>query len=349
MLQTSLPAAPSGFRIELENLLEDFLADRSRELAAAAPEIEPAVSELRALTLAGGKRIRPWFVEWGHRAAGGSPDRRLVHAAAAVELVHTFALVQDDIIDRSALRRGRAAVHVALARRTGAHHGQAAALLASDLALVWADMLLLESGHGGGALEEAFSVFNTLREEVTVGQFQDLAMTTFGVVGEAEALAVMRRKTAGYTIRRPLELGIALAGGRTSLALAAAAYAEPAGTAFQLRDDLLGAFGDRQATGKPDGDDLAHVKPTWLLARGLSGQSAAAAELRRLVELPERGPGEVARMRDALVAAGAVTEAESLIAQLRRQALVAIGAFDVDPGLRNELALMTERLVDRDR
>jgi geranylgeranyl diphosphate synthase type I len=349
MLQTRLQAPPQTFRVELENLLEGFLAERARQLLGDAPELEPALSELAGLTRAGGKRIRPWFVEWGHRAAGGDPDQRLAHAAAAVEMVHTFALVQDDIIDRSGLRRGRAAVHVALARGASHHHGLSAAILISDLALVWADMLLLESGYAGTTLERAFGVFNTLREEVTVGQFQDLAMTTFGVIDLGAALAVMRRKTGGYTIRRPLELGMTLAGGSRSLLAAAAAYAEPAGMAFQLRDDLLGAFGDCETTGKPAGDDLAQAKPTWLLARGLTGQGPAAVQLRRLIGKPERGPQDVALMRDALLTTGAVADAEAMIDQLRARALTVVDRFDVGYGLRAELVGMTERLVDRDR
>lgn len=349
MLQTRLLAPPPSFRDELENVLAEFLDGRLRNLAQGKPELGRALSELRSLTFAGGKRIRPWFVEWGHRAAGGEPDRRLAHAAAAVEMVHTFALVQDDIIDRSGLRRGREAVHRALARGAGEHHGLSAALLAADFALVWADMLLLESGYWGERLEAGFSVFNTLREEVTAGQFQDLAMATSRRFEEAEALAVMRLKTAGYTVLRPLELGIRLVAGDAALLDAAARYALPAGTAFQLRDDLLGAYGDPAATGKPDGDDLAQARPTWLLARGLAGGGAAARELRRLVALPERGPEEVALMREALLAGNAVADAEKLIDRMRSVALAAIARFRVSPGLRDELAVMTDRLVVRAR
>ena len=347
LLSPSLAPSRFQFRAELEKLLETFLEERAREHSEIDPRLALATGELAALVLGGGKRLRPWFVEWGHRAAGGEPDLRLAHAAAAVEMVHTFALVQDDIIDRSGLRRGRAAVHLALAANAGDHYGLSAALLVSDLAFIWADVLLLESGYAGADLEAAFRVFNTLRVEVTIGQFQDLALGAFGSFDADLALEVNQRKTAGYTVLRPLELGMALAGAEEQLLDDAAAYAQPAGVAFQIRDDLLGAFGDSRVTGKPDGDDLASAKPTWLLANGIANDGPAGRELRRLVELPSRGEAEVGKMRDALVAGGAVAEAERLIERLRGRALRAVRRMAVPSSHRSELETMTARLVDR--
>ena len=347
MLSPSLAASTFAFRDELENVLETFLAERLRTYSGIDARLRSATAELAALTLGGGKRVRPWFVEWGNRAAGGEPDRRLARVAAAVEMVHTFALVQDDIVDRSGIRRGRTAVHLALAAEGGDHYGLSAALLVSDLAFIWADVLLLDAGYRGSELEAAFRVFNILREEVTIGQFQDLAVSSFGIFDTDLALQVNERKTAGYTVRRPLELGMTLAGAPERLLEEAAAYAQPAGIAFQIRDDLLGAFGDSSVTGKPDGDDLVTAKPTWLLACGLAGESAAAGELRRLVDLPCRSDLEVALMREALVAGGTVAAAEDLIERLRGRALAAARRMGVPEACRSELQAMTARLVDR--
>lgn len=347
MLSPSLAPSTFSFRDELESVLDTFFAERLRTYSNIDAQLATATAELAALTLGGGKRVRPWFVEWGNRAAGGEPDGRLARAAAAVEMVHTFALIQDDIVDRSGIRRGRTAVHLALAAEGGDHYGLSAALLVSDLAFIWADVLLLDAGYRGSQLEAAFRVFNTLREEVTIGQFQDLAVSSFGVFNTELALQVNERKTAGYTVRRPLELGMTLAGAPDRLLAEAAAYAQPAGIAFQIRDDLLGAFGDSSETGKPDGDDLVTAKPTWLLARGLAGDSAASRELRRLVDLPSRGLNEVALMREALLVGGAVAAAEDLVDGLRRKALVAARGMSVPEACRSELQAMTARLVDR--
>ena len=346
-MRLSLATSPLAFRDELESILGSFLEERRRELAPIDAGLSDALGELSALAGAGGKRIRPWFVEWGHRAAGGDPDHRLAHAAAAVEMLHTFALIQDDIIDRSELRRGRPAVHIALGGSHGRHHGSSAALLLSDLAFVWSDLLLCRAGYAGRPLTRAREVFNVLREEVIVGQFQDLSLTSAQRFDMGAALEVNLRKTAGYTVLRPIELGMALADAPAALVAGAGSYARPVGQAFQLRDDLLGAFGDSRVTGKPDGDDLAAAKSTWLLARGLAHQGRAGAELQRLVGLPARGHAEVELMREALVAAGAVSDAERLIERLRARALRCADRLPISESCRAELDEVTARLVDR--
>jgi len=343
----SVARTETHFAAELESVLTAFLDDRVRMLELVGPELGDGAARLRQLATEGGKRIRPWFVEWGHLAAGGSPDGRLARAAAAIELVHAFALVQDDVIDRSRLRRGRPALHVALADAGGEHHGNSAALLLSDLAFIWADVLVCESGYEGILLNRALGVFNHLREEVTIGQFQDLVATSFSRYDESSALAVNLRKTAGYTVLRPIHLGMVLAGATESLLEGVDGYAEPAGTAFQLRDDMLGAFGDPVITGKPGGDDLKTAKPTWLLARGLTGGGAAGRRLRRLVAQSRRSEADVEAMREDLVESGAVAAAEDLILRLRRAAEAAAGNLPVPDSCRHSLLEMTSRLVDR--
>ena len=251
-------------------VLRRFLAERREELLGIHPALPPLVDELAGAVEAGGRRIRPWFLDWGYRAAGCDSDESIAWAGAALELLHTFALVQDDIIDASPVRRGRPASHVRLASlRPGPpseRFGQTAALLMSDLALVWSDRLLFESGFEGRPLAEGLRVLTQMRTEMTAGEYLDVLAAQGGSILEHEILDIYRLKTAAYTVERPIQLGMALAGGPADLLAAVPPYARPAGVAFQLRDDLLGAFGDPKVTGKPR-DDLAIGKPTWLLNR----------------------------------------------------------------------------------
>jgi geranylgeranyl diphosphate synthase, type I len=310
-------------------VLRDFLAARRAEIGAIDPSLPALADELALVIGSGGKRVRPWLACWGYRAAGLALDDRMVTAASSLELVHTFALLQDDMMDASSTRRGRPTTHVTM--------GSDAALLISDLALVWADQLLCEAGFPAELLARAFTVLNALRSEVTLGQYLDLT----GTPDEERALEVNRLKTAGYTVVRPIQLGMTLGGAGTALIEGVPAYGEPAGVAFQLRDDVLGAFGDEARTGKPSGDDLRHRKATWLWSRAV-----------RLGGEPPRGGAaaqgeQVRQLRAWMRESGALAETEALIERLQGQALASLERLPVGDALRGELAQMTEELVSR--
>jgi geranylgeranyl diphosphate synthase type I len=302
-------------------VLGEFLANRRAEVATIDTALPPLVDELQAVIGSGGKRIRPWLACWGYRAAGRDVDGSMLAAAASLELVHTFALLQDDIMDGSATRRGRPATHVAM--------GPAAAILISDLALVWADQLLNDADLPAGRMVEGMRVFNALRSEVTLGQYLDIASPP----DEEHALKVNLYKTASYTVLRPIQLGMVLGGAHRALVDAVPAYAEPAGIAFQLRDDVLGAFGDSAVTGKPAGDDLQGRKATWLWARAL--------------RLGGEPPAGLEAMRDWVRRSGALSDAEALITRLEREAREALRRMPVKPALREELEQMTDAFVNR--
>ena len=209
--------APTQAEVSLRvaALLERFLARRRSEMAAVDPVLTPMVEELEAVVGSGGKRVRPWVVVWGHLAAGGAFEDPIATAAAAVELVHTFALLQDDFMDASATRRGRIATHAAM--------GASAAILISDLALVWPTSCSASSWLPPDALLAGMRLFNSLRSDVTLGQYLDVT----AVADEDRALRVNRLKTASYTVLRPIQMGMVLAGAPESLLAAVPAYAEP--------------------------------------------------------------------------------------------------------------------------
>lgn len=342
-------AALEAVRVPTDALLAAFLHERCAALSALDERLEPVADALSRLVLAGGKRLRPAFVWWGHRAAGGDGDA-ILGVGAAVELLHTFALVHDDVMDRSATRRGLPAVHRALA---GAHRdagldgdadwfGTGGAILAGDLAFVWADELLDGCGLPSVALDRVRPVFTELRTEVTCGQYLDLWLAGApdgpgSAVLEADALKVALLKSARYTVTRPLEMGAAAADGSPELRATLRRFGDAAGVAFQLRDDILGLYGDPAATGKGALDDLREGKRTMLMVVALERADAAGrATLRGLLGRGDLEEADAARAREIVTACGALAEVERLLAERREAAARALD--QIEGPARNALA-----------
>ena len=335
---------------ELDRLREAVTAalsrflDRQREtLAAMDPSLVPVVDEVRALA-EGGKRLRPAFAYWGWRGArsGGErpaqDDAAVLRAVAALEFVHASALVHDDVMDGAQTRRGRPATHVGFASRhtdeslAGDRElfGTGAAILVGDLALVWSDELLRRSGISPAALSRARAVWDTMRTEVTAGQYLDLLRAAGGLPGPDGALTVARYKSAGYTVQRPLQLGAAIAGAGDAVVDAYTAIGLPLGEAFQLRDDVLGVFGDPAVTGKSADDDLREGKQTLLIA--LAEQEADDAGRRLLTDVlgdPSAGPEEFDALRHLLERTGARARVEERIAERTALARAAIASAPI--------------------
>lgn len=315
--------------------------------AALAPPLEA----LRSIVLGGGKRLRPSLCYWAFAGAGGDPDARaIVDAGAALELLHTAACVHDDVIDQSDRRHGTDTLHVQFARRHQAEtwrgradqFGAGVAILLGDFALVCADRLL------NGAPEDASAVFDELRLEVNVGQYLDLLGAAQGVSdpeAAARARQICRYKTAKYTVERPLHLGAALAGPGCLSGVAAplTAFGLPLGEAFQLRDDLLGVFGDPAVTGKPVGDDLREGKPTLLAA--LAHAEATGAGARLLADrfgAADLTEAEVMELRLVIEQSGARRQVETAIAELVTDAMRALDRLALRPWPADAVAALRD-------
>jgi len=329
------------------------LLDRELERwAAVDPDLAEPVCALRDLVLAGGKRLRPAFCHWAYVGAGGGPDdQAVIDAGAALELLHTFALVHDDIMDGSATRRGTDTIHVQFEaghaldgwRGEARRFGEGVAILVGDLAFVYADHLL------AGAPPAAHDVFTELRIEVNVGQYLDLLGTARGRVNEGTARRISRFKSGKYTVERPLHLGAALAGRLDDLAGPLSAYGLPLGEAFQLRDDLLGVFGDDVATGKPVGEDLREGKPTLLYAMAAARASAADAAVLTRYGSPDLDEDGVVALQDVLLATGAVEAVEDAIDRLVAEAVEALDATVLAGAARDALVELAYYVAGRDR
>jgi len=310
--------------------------------AALDEDLRAPMAEISRLVLSGGKRLRPAFCHWGYVAAGGDPtDPIVADAGAAFELMHAFALFHDDVMDDAASRRGEPTTHVVFAEQHRSNgwvgesrrFGEGVAILIGDLAFVYADRLL------AAANATAWEIWNELRIELNIGQVLDILGSVRGVRDVAQAERICRYKSGKYTIERPLHLGAALASPDRFAELAAplSSYGLPLGDAFQMRDDVMGAFGDTAATGKPVGGDLREGKPTPLLARAIDAATPTQRAVLAQVGRPELTDDQVADIQQAIVDTGALADLEHTIASRTAEAIGAIDRADIDAVARREL------------
>jgi len=357
MTQTSrresmFPAALVPFAERVEQRIDALLAAELERWRAVDPALAAPIESLRAFVGAGGKRLRPAFCHCAYVGAGGDDGAdAVIDAAAAVELVHTFALVHDDVMDGSETRRGDDAVHRDFADRHAAgawrgeprRFGEGMAILIGDFAVVYADVLMRDAPAGARA------VFDELRIELCVGQSLDLLGTATASTDAAFAHRIATFKSGKYTVERPLHLGAALAGRLDEFAAPLSAIGLPLGRAFQLRDDILGAFGDVGATGKPVGDDLREGKPTPLVAAAHARASGADLAVLGRLGAADLGPDDVRAIQDVFVRVGAVEEIEAEIERLVGEARAAIAAAPVTAPARARLDDLATYVAWRDR
>jgi len=339
----------NGVRRRVLDQVGDFVASRCvPQLERTGIEIAPAVL---GQFLGGGKCLRSTFMYLGWLCGTNSDpaaDTAALRASAGLEMLHAFALLQDDVMDDSALRRGRPAAHVQFGRwhrnygLSGSQDrfGAALAVLLSDLCLVWAEQMMRESGLAGDALDRAWPRYDAMRIELAVGQIADIANDA-GVLPTLEAvLEVARRKSGNYTVRRPLEIGAAMAG-RDDLTDVLGAYGNAVGEAFQMRDDILGVFGSPSVTGKPAGGDLAERKATSVVvAAQRMGDDAVRRQFTALTSAEQLDEADITHWRNLIVATGAPAWIEELIAERVRTAIELLDDNRIDDWAQSALADM---------
>ncbi|WP_253182126.1 polyprenyl synthetase family protein [Cellulosimicrobium cellulans] len=355
-----------GVRAGVDDALRVACATMADELTATHPDGAPLARATEEL-LAGGKRLRAAFCYWSWRAHGGDPEdpRRdvVLRAGAALELFQAAALFHDDVMDASDTRRGRPTAHRAFAalHRTAGwsgdadRYGENAAILLGDLALIASHRELGDAlaGVPADVAARARGVFGRMQTEVTVGQYLDVhaQVLPWGedlAADEARSRAVVRSKSARYSVEHPIALGAALAGADDAAVAATATFGLPVGEAFQLRDDVLGVFGDARVTGKPAGDDLREGKRTVLVVRALGAASPTERDLLRSrlgdADLDE---ATVERLREVLVRTGALASVETLIDELTSRAFDALGSAQLaEPGA-TMLGMLARAAVER--
>ena len=353
----SSPLDAHDLRSRVQAVVDAEIRTQSAVLAEIGDDLTPLVSAVAAL-LRGGKRLRAAFLYWGYRAGGGPDGEAVVRAATAMELFQAAALLHDDVMDDSDTRRGLPAAHRRLATEHTEHgwtgdgdrFGVAGAILAGDLCLTWTDELFATSGLPTAELERARPVFDRMRTQLMGGQFLDVlesargweSLTTAERVERARR--VIRYKSAKYTVEHPLLIGATAAGAGEADLAALSAYGLALGEAFQLRDDVLGVFGDPAQTGKPAGDDLREGKRTVLIAEALdTAGPAAVAAVDKLLGLADLDEAGVEELRAVITASGALERVEQRITALVADAHAHL---DATTGLTPEGRGMLATLVD---
>jgi geranylgeranyl diphosphate synthase type I len=330
----------------VDKRLEALLAVERERWARVDEDLVPPIDEIARLVLAGGKRLRPAFCFWGFVGAGGDPtDELVIDAGAALELLHAFALFHDDVMDGSLTRRGEPTTNAKFEASHGAdklagesrRFGDGVAILVGDLAYVYSDQLMRN------ASPQAWTIWNELRIELNFGQYLDMLGSVLNERRREKAERICRYKSGKYTIERPLHLGALLAAPtRDDLIPVLSTYGLPLGDAFQMRDDVLGAFGDTAITGKPVGDDLREGKPTPLMAIASARANAAQLKELQLVGNQDLTPEQIARVQEVIRETGALDELETVITRLTDEAIAAVQNVPFAQSVRDELITLAE-------
>ncbi|OBA64166.1 geranylgeranyl pyrophosphate synthase [Mycobacterium sp. 1100029.7] len=339
--------------------LRRYFDGRRGETAHIGDDYAALIAALEDFVLGGGKRLRPAFAYWGWRAvADAEPNPEALLLFSALELLQACALVHDDVIDDSSTRRGRPTVHVRFAalhrdrnwQGSADRFGISAAILLGDLALAWADDIVFGTDLTPEAQRRVLRVWSDIRTEVLGGQYLDIVAEASAAESIASAMNVDTFKTACYTVTRPLQLGAAAAADRPEVQTFFGRFGTDLGVAFQLRDDVLGVFGDPAVTGKPSGDDLRSGKRTVLLAEALEladkSDPLAANRLRSSIGTPLTD-AQVGELRDMIESVGALAAAEQRIATLTRGALDALAAAPINEPAKAGLSALAQRATNR--
>lgn len=357
--EESLPAFRdllAGYRERLEPRLRSFLEEKRREVVArsGARDLVDAVQEL---VEGGGKRLRPALVHYSCRACGGDTEA-VEPLALSTELLHSYLLIHDDIMDRAEVRRGRRATHLRFAEMShgeppgdeGEHFGRSAAILAGDLAHSWAVELYLRArpqSKDGTGLDRAFS---QMCQEVVDGQYGEMLLAGRQEPGEEELLRVLRLKSGRYSVERPIELGARFAGAGAPRLEALGRYGSAVGEAFQLQDDVLGTFGEEEATGKPVSADLSEGKFTFLVHHALRGAEEAGRErLREILERQDLEAGDVDDAREIIRRSGGLEAVREMIDARLGRAAAALEEIDLRPEDRTVFDGLLEYMGERER
>ena len=331
-------------------------------IASERPKLElealPLLDEIERLAEAGGKRLRPRFAYWGYRAAGGEDDKPILRIGAALELLHTFAIIHDDVMDRSPLRRSRLSTFRAMAELSaGVPHrgdpnrfGTSAAILTGLVGFVLADRLFLTAGFPADAMARAADRWDEMRTRTIAGQYLDLLAAHRGEADEPTARRIGALKSAGYTVADPLVIGALCTSDDADVVAALDAYGTPLGEAFQIRDDVLGTFGEPSQTGKDRDGDLREGKQTVLLAKARDlADPAERGYLDRVVGDEDLNAEDAERAREIIIGTGALKATNALIDELVERARASLDRNVMGDEAAAALTELADEVTNRSR
>lgn len=355
----------------IDSQLQRFFDQKADEVAEISADLAPLIDYSRSL-LRGGKRFRARFCFWGWRSVAGlnnqphpqTGDHPAFELATALEMFHAAALVHDDIMDRSDTRRGELSAHRHFEEHhkgsgfglDAQHYGESTALLVGDLMLAWSSELVTQALSGvttPSVIAGTRREFHRMWNEVTLGQYLDIhEESAWPTVSDDErfhrAMRVVTFKSAKYSMEAPLLLGASMADASDDQLRQLAHFGLPLGVAFQLRDDLLGVFGDPEQTGKPAGDDLREGKRTVLIALAEAQMSTGVKGVfNDMLGNPEVTDEQIAIMQHTLRDTGAVDRVETIITESSQRALAALETDLLDGEAVGELRNLADAVVSR--
>ncbi|KKU12210.1 MAG: Polyprenyl synthetase [Parcubacteria group bacterium GW2011_GWC2_45_7] len=341
------------FRQKFDPILSAFLAKETEAATAIRPELAELLKVSSDFIMAGGKRLRPAFTYFGYKAAGGQDDEAILRAAVPMELVHAGALIHDDVMDNSDIRRGNPTVHKVFEKNLGSKAtGTATAIVAGDQILALADRALSEYPHFDERFRNARKIFDQMCVEINFGQYLDVIGNLLGVVDDDWVMKVMRFKTAGYTVEKPLLIGSVLAGADSQKQKILSGYGVPLGIAFQIRDDILGMFGKEAEVKKPVDSDLKEGKKTLLVIHAvgeMENQNRWEERQRflRILGNPELSENDYHWCQDLMTETGALKYCEDQVEIMTEQAKMCLSRGDFGLQEKRYLLGIADYLVAR--
>jgi len=327
------------YKEQLDPLLENYFEEKLRQARQIDPLAEEAVAIIKDFTLAGGKRVRPAVQYYGYLAAGGKKEERIVKATMAIELAHSFLLIHDDIIDKDAVRHGVATVHERYKRiaqkyflqTNSEHFGNSMAMIAGDMASSMANEIIFNADFEPSVILKALDRLQQIIYQTIPGEMIDVVLEAKRTATEEEILRMHKGKTARYTFEGPIQLGYSLAGkdNEDEALKHLSDYAINVGIAFQVRDDILGVFGDEKKLGKPVGSDIREGKQTLLVIKALEkGTTSQKKVIQQLLGKEDLTSEELKEFRNVIAATGSLDYSQELSQKLIEQSLAELAKVE---------------------
>ena len=345
-----------AFQRLLEPRLLSWLAQKEKAALEESPDLGELTSRLHEFVARGGKRLRPALVFFAYRGCGGANEDAALDLAMSTELLHTYLLIHDDIMDHAAVRRGEPSAHLLFEaqhrargwRGSSEQHGESVAILLGDLAHSYAVELFMRA-HSEIDRPALGEIFTAMCQEVVRGQYLEMTAPYRTGWNKDDLLAVLRLKSGRYSVERPLELGATAAGASAETVSRLGVYGEALGEAFQLKDDLLGVFGVTDTVGKSVDSDIAEGKFTVLVQQALERSGEAdRAVLEAALGDSNISLETLARVRDIVTSSGASTEVESMIERRLTRATEALSEIEISLDARTMFSDLVDFLRDRD-
>jgi geranylgeranyl diphosphate synthase type I len=346
------------FKVDVDLEIENYLDRVIKESKSVDPFVMNAVKFFKKTILAGGKRIRPLMMYYGYKAAGGTDTKEILKTSISIELIHAFLLMHDDIIDRDDLRHGKKTMHARyrdynkhfLFNNNAEHFGVSIAIIVGDFIYSLGNQILFESNFDSKLIVRALNKMQGIVGKTCIGEMQDVYMEYSKNVSESDILKMYENKTAKYTFEGPLQLGAMLAGADEQFCEKLSDYAIPVGIAFQIRDDMLGVFGDEKKTGKPVGSDIAEGKKTFLVSRTYKNASKKQQQdLKKLMGNENIDLEGVEKFRTIVKQTGAQESVETYMTDLIIQSQKALNNLSLDKDVNDFLFAVTQYLNKREK